>query len=135
MNEFIEWDEEKQKFQEPLGSCFLNINEWFSTYKRYEKPSRFTIHQYIGKTDDTPEQNKIYADSSIVEFNYVDKLQPTTDDKSNNKTIRGYFKYCNESLRYYIIDLKAKETIYFWTGYTEKNLKVIGTLQENKELL
>lgn len=99
-----------------------------------------TFHNYISKTD--TEGNKIYADCSIVEFDYY--FGSSKYDKNTREHFIGYFSYNSDKLRY---ELRAKEleqdkskfknnTLWFVTfDENIETLKVIGTLQENKELL
>ena len=123
MNELIIYDGEEDVWFEGEEAFkrvyFSESSGKLETYYTYQN-----IFWGIGKTDDTPEQNKIYADSSIVEL--VDFV--------NNRFI-GYFVYDNKSLGY---KLKiTSDSLYEF--YTEmeyiSNLKVIGTLQEDKYLL
>tara|TARA_R110000868_G_scaffold93996_1_gene259803 strand:- start:174 stop:557 length:384 start_codon:yes stop_codon:yes gene_type:complete len=80
---------------------------------------------YIGLKD--VEDNKIYADSSIVEFEYI---------KSKHK---GYFTWNNKTLSYDIMvidwNFKILKNYSAPIGYSHlkmKNFKIIDTIQENK---
>lgn len=118
MNEFIVWDKNDERF---LDSLFVNseLNEAVSSNED------FGIFQYIGKTD--TEGNKIYADCSIVELDYYYGMSGHVKEK-------GYFTYNNETLGYSIQLLNKSEKLTSFTGLAHKidNLKIIGTIQENK---
>ena len=122
MNEFIVWDKERKRFRYDQASNHIAIGKQIDYME-----DKLTIHQYIGKTDDTPQKNKIYADCSIVEF---DRL--TLFGDFDKKQI-GVFRYCSETLRYVLVTKDTNLT----TGYVRgiKNIKVIGTIQEDKHLL
>jgi len=103
-----------------------------------EGENGITYHDLI-KTDDTDEHNKIYADSSIFEFDCADE-----------KAI-GYFIYDEYSLSYVIVSNLSKEKIdslslchnvsfnkennIIYQAYKQGSFEVIGTLQEKPELL
>lgn len=142
MNEFIVWDEENK--------CFVNMNmlydiDFYSKQVNYfyleeiaesefEEnsvcTSNFSICNYIGKTD--IEGNKIFADSSIVEMDIY--------DEDGEHLHIGYFRY-NDSLLLYEFIEKADSFGVKNIWRMEKlqtysvNLKIIGTLQQDKELL
>jgi len=122
VNEFIVWDGIKFfSFDEVLRKFNITILE------ADDMDEEYSIHPYIGKTDDTLEKNKIYADCSIVEF-----IIKGTREKGI-----GYFTYNKEKLRYEVMYLD-EESLEFNKSFEFSrilNLKVIGTLQENKELL
>jgi len=129
MNEFIVWDKLKEQFI--TERIAVGINGVVIVFKDgkvrdFLIPEKFSIHNYIGKTDDTPENNKIYADCSIVEFEY---------GNIKNKLI-GVFTFNIDELRYEI-DI-YNNTSYSCLNYDfedMQNFKVIGTLQQNKHLL
>ena len=88
MMEFIAWDKEYKRFI-PWGydtrekGCFTApVNPSFPSF------------QYISKKD--IEDNKIYADSSIVEFSYL----LTTDE---HYYVRAYFTWDERDLRYILV--------------------------------
>jgi len=141
-NQFIVWDKEKKTFvkdtEEINGDfyyldregrlCFFegkddrNIILDKNTYKYFN---------YIGKTDDTPEKNKIYADCSIVEFEIDDSVELV------GEKVRGIFSYSKEYLSYRI-RISRPDMWDEWISFGRadiKNFKVIGSLQMNKELL
>ena len=117
MNEFIVWDEDNKCFQ---GNVKLYLSEAFILGGEMIKNS--SIHQYVGKTDDTSEKNKVYADCSIVEFDIPYNSGRVGKDK-------GVVKYDVDYLQYFIF---SEDYIYEYKEIS--NLKVIGTIQENKEL-
>jgi len=81
--------------------------------------AKFYRFPFIGKTD--IEGEKIYADSSIVEF--------ATNDLGWQK---GYFTYNENGLNY---QFNSKDGALLTDWMEIRSLKVIGTLQENPELL
>ncbi len=91
------------------------------------------MNEFIGKTD--IEGNKIYADSSIVEF-----FEPY-----HESNFKGYFIWCSKTYRYKIYILQGTGRIQEgntteimkesrWCGLVEKftKYKIIDTIQENK---
>ena len=74
------------------------------------------------------EDNKIYADSSIVEFDFLEELHKTIK-------LRGFFTWNDIELRYEI-DMHASYNPFVCLYYNDvrmSNFKVVGTLQENPE--
>lgn len=66
---------------------------------------------------------EIYADSSIVEFNYKNVKQ------------YGYFSFDDTVLAYVIKLFNSKQTgisAYLYSKFTIENIKIIDTIQENK---
>jgi hypothetical protein len=123
MSEFIVWDEELKFFGEPEkylmngnGKLFFDNDD---TYL-YDQTDKLTFHSYIGKTDDTPNKNKIYADCSIVEFEYIGSSGIFKDI--------GYFTYNVLDCRYQV---NTKNTSFGYDRFLFKNLKVIGNIFEN----
>jgi len=112
VDEFIVWDEARKSFID-----YEAINE-------FNKPSLkdINVFAYIGLND--IDDKKIYADCSIIEFEFG------TGGEYHKMT--GYFSYNNQTLRYEIKDVNKREAIYLWTGYIEKEIKIIDTIQENK---
>jgi len=126
MNEFIVWDKKSESFRQIIKIDFVNIyfqleSESSDDYK--VNLNDLTTHTYIGKTDIN--DKKIYADCSIVEFEYND------DVFSYQAT--GYFTYDSEIASYVLID--DAKNIEQLSKKCVTNIKVIGTLQENPELL
>ncbi len=111
MNEFIVWDKVNKEFGRISEAG--TISEW--SWDECTSNNDYTLHQYIGKTDING--NKIYADSSIVEFNILDSKY------------RGFFTYNSARLRYEI-EISSKESIIYDGGV--KDFKIIDTIQENK---
>lgn len=83
----------------------------------------FTIHQYVGLKD--IDDKKIYADSSIVEFEF---------GTISNKKLKGYFKYSNYTLSYHIIlvDDGNRGRAFKFDAELMYDIKIIDTIQENK---
>lgn len=139
MNEFIVWDEDNQQFStfDELMSdewCVSELDENGQIFFKYSNCAEDDWeHEYvemntklfygIGKTDINGK--KIYADSSIVEFDYE-----TMGKKYN---MIGYFKYNNKKLSYDIISLNKLLDIELFTYPCEAwKFKIIDTVQENK---
>lgn len=112
MNEFIVWDNEENIFIENFASeVYEPLNDLLSN-KSYD------FLPYIVITDIN--NNKIYADCSIVEF----------DDGLKTK---GYFTYIPEELRYILrilnSDILEELRADRWDIY---RIKIIDTIQQNK---
>jgi len=130
MNEFIVWDSKFKKFIEPSREIVMTTKDEMikGINGGHGFVEEWSIFPYIGKTDDTPEQNKIYADCSVFEFEYL------TDD--GWVKLSGYFSFDDIDLRYEVNVLKDI-TFVSLSFYEDRfrNLKVIGTLQEDKHLM
>jgi len=112
MNEFIVWDNEENVFIDNFASeDYEPLNDLF-------KNSRYDFLRNIGKTD--IENNKIYADCSIVEFTVADY---------KTKDI-GYFTYDSDYTSYLVKNLRGVALKY--SKKFIRNLKIIDTIQENK---
>ena len=146
---FIVWDEEKKKFI----SSYYNHNLYIAIdgcneivevehddvneegYVSDDKHNNTSAHQYIGKTDIN--DKKIYADCSIVEFEY------TYINNIVHKVI-AYFYFDDKDLAYYMkilnnppcfidsINGDIKKLQYYGIACDCKNFKVVDTIQENK---
>jgi hypothetical protein len=130
MREFITWDKVSKRFHERLNyGDAIEFDKVDKNYKVYSHES-FEDFEFIGKTDDTSEQNKMYANSSIIDM--------TINDEDGTHSHIGYFDY-NELILCYEFREKSGEFTRIWR--LEKlqpysvELKVIGTLQQNPELL
>lgn len=124
---FIVWDTEcfislSQAWKD--GAIVLDLSDNFDSYMFEPNYEGYSIHQFIGKTD--TEDNKIWADSSIVEANVVFM-------GNSKKNLIGYFSYKAHSFSYCFIVENYPPLIV--TNDSFKSLKVIGNLQENPELL
>ena len=130
MKDIIVFDEDENKFVELEEYCaddgFLDEDSPIN-----EKVSSFLEH-YFGCETFLPlglkdiNDKKIYADSSIVKFKWVEEYI-------------GYFTYNTDSVRYEIIILKRPTEIkgamfntFDYDQYAMKDFKVIDTIQENK---
>ena len=144
MNEFMEfiaWDKlgkifftDKEVKIESGKITMLYDNEWFPI-----KDEEVELFPYIGKTDDTPQKNKIYAGVSVVQFEILDRdINPYLLHLEMNNRARvvytGYFQYYPITLKYGLVCPSLKRQFFFDRDYII-SLKVIGTLQENPELL
>lgn len=130
MNKFIVWDVDMERFQ---TEDELMVNENGLVCNSQGELLEENIYKpkwHIGKTD--IEDNDIYADCSIVEM--------TINDEDGMHSHKGFFNY-NEALLCY----EFKEPIpgaYGRRIWRMERLqtysvifKIIGTLQENGELL
>jgi hypothetical protein len=116
MNEFIVWDKLNKEFLttgfsiNPLGGC----------YNTRDIKMDCSLHNYIGKKDIN--NNKIYADCSIVEFLRLGVW-------------KGFF-YFDKSLLSYRIKTFQKEngvaSRFFNFNQEIKHIKIIDTIQQNK---
>lgn len=80
-----------------------------------------TIHQDVGLKD--IDDKKIYADSSIVEMDYL----------YLNCKIKGYFFFSEITLGYHIRTLDGFDGRTFKYDFEAmSNIKIIDTIQENK---
>lgn len=146
-NEFIVWDEKNKNFGQHNVGKDMSINDFF---KFFELSRYFSIHNYIGKID--IEQNKIYENCSIVEFEHKSSrtvLKYETGYIAKQAFIefesivfKAYFQYHTDELRYELIildyDKSKTDSIFSVLSFnmeTMSNFKVIGTLQEDKHLL
>jgi len=130
MNEFIVWDgkefinKDEYRFVIDLKGMLL---ERSNTVTLIQPNNKHKYFNYIGKTDIS--DKKIYADCSVFEFEFTER---------NNKkfSYTGWFEFNYEDLRYEINILNNSKAVCLWydNGRID-NLKIIGTLQENPELL
>lgn len=110
---YIVWDKAKKEFlynnvyslNQDGKVCFMNV-----IHKNLQ------AFQDIGIEDIN--NNPIYADCSIVEFEYL-------GDK-----YKGYFRYNNNFARYDLVLLSQKDTCVIDDNF--QNFKIIDTIQENK---
>lgn len=124
MNEFIVWDEEKKAFNKnevwmDRFGAFYTLPElsYSETKGKFWDRHSMKTFNYIGKTDIN--ENKIYADCSIVEIEY--------GLYSTRRTIVGYFSYNSSFCRY---DFIGNESNFNFTLIN--SIKIIDTIQENK---
>ncbi len=137
MNEFIVWDIKSESFRQIIKIDFVNM--YFQLESKSSDDYKvnlndLTTHTYIHKTD--IEGNKIYAESSIIEFDFLG----FGEDKAVQ--YQGFVKWNLERYRYdievfshadkdgdnYIFDLgKCIDRI--------KNIKIVGTLQQNIKMI
>lgn len=127
-NEFIVWDKYNKKF---TNKNFILANGRFEDdfYEHEVINELFSFHQYINKKDIN--NKKIYADCSIVEFEY---------EVGNAKHI-GFFYYNEYTLGYKIKILSSilnNKASYKFKGlswcFTADmiNLNIVDSIQENK---
>ncbi|MFA5669904.1 MAG: YopX family protein [Candidatus Cloacimonas sp.] len=125
MNEFIVWCKNKNEWE--ADECVLTRDGKLIDIKYMKELNleNHTIYRYIGKTD--IEGNKIYADCSIVEFEYYDM-----DVDSGWVKAKSVITFDDEDLMYLIA---IDGELCNFKQHDIVNLRVIGTLQENPELL
>ena len=114
MIDFMVWDKSKNEFFNLLDAKSYEIGDIILDDKNY------TLFQYTGKVDDTPQKNKIYANYSIVEFEHdtgVDEWE----------TVRGYFTYGTRVLQYYVA---IGNVAHLYFNGRMRNFKVVGSLQQ-----
>lgn len=100
----------------------LHFDKAVSLNEALNSNEDFIILEYVGLKDIN--NKKIYANSSIVEFN--NKINPTHKYK-------GYFYYLPTKARYMIKVLTGSLfTIWFYEPDDILNLQIIDTIQENK---
>ena len=128
MNKFILYDTKHEFFPNP-ENIQINRNGEVKLNGGWVKleDSIYTKHDLV-KTDDTPEKNKIYADSSVFEFSF---------EVGHIEKMQGYFTFNNRDLSFEIVVINNKIPIISYSTFFKqiKNLKVIGTLQQDKHLL
>ena len=132
MDEFIVWDKEHRLFAniETLSMNGLGQIKLNSGWEHIDKTC-YTTHPYIGKKDINGK--KIYADSSIVEFDFQGFGETTTE------TYRGFIEWNKDRFRYDInvfshADRRGDNYI-FDLGKCLSNisdLKITDTIQQNK---
>ena len=124
MHEFIVWDKEKKEF---LKDVRVDMNgDLYPMDDMAEENfsidcNKITAHQYIGKTDIN--DNKIYADCSIVEIGF--SWQESKD------RAKGFFQYDKAGLCYVIWDIAKNDYIDFDLTKMQY-MEIIDTIQENK---
>lgn len=124
MSEFIVWDD----------GCFINEDDFaicsngelitWSCYGDLESTSGKKYFIYVGIKD--IDGKKIYADCSVVEFDH--ELIDAYDTFVIKR--KGYF-----TMNYNFLAYEIDGITYALNEHKISNLKVIGTLQENPELL
>ena len=124
-NEFIVWIKEDKKFYD--FELFENDQYYLMGHSKNIdfKTAKENTFNYIGKTDIN--DKKIYADSSIVEFQIV--INNGKLNKPLLKIVSGYFYYSIYWLGYMI---KTENGIYSIGAVANDRLKIIDTIQENK---
>jgi|LGVF01.2.fsa_nt_gb hypothetical protein len=145
MNEFIVYDSVKKEFVDDVSYLIDKQGDLF--FADFETTTGSGLDgvcfvmgasetkkafSYIGKKD--IDGNKIYADCSIVE------LRITFDVGNTYETMMGYFRYNELALCYEFIEplgdnFSRRKWNYSRYDYKIADLKTIGTLQENPELL
>jgi len=132
MNEFVVWDKDRRVWIDESYPFYINSTGLLCIQRNNKVmmiENDCEVFNYTGKDD--IDGNKIYADCSIVEFEYKEKFN------SEIKKLKGFFIWDNTNLLYYIevLGVFGRRPMINYKGLKIKNLKIIGTLQENKELL
>ena len=144
MNEFIVWDDSNKEWLEnkdefsfvylyqngKIGTLF-SYGGYDAAFGEINEEEKYSTYTYTGKTD--IESNKIYADSSIVELRRIYR------HFGGDEILKGFFTFNKETSAYdFISSDEYGNTIIHYNkniiGHIS-NLKIIGTLQENRELL
>lgn len=120
---FINWEE--VSFTKDKGDDFVivikEIDHIYSSVRLYDS------FDYIGLNDIN--NNKIYADCSIVEFELI--INPVCRTVVLNR--KGVFKYDKDLCAYIIECIDEDRILIFSTSFKHiKNIKIIDTIQENK---
>lgn len=116
MNEFLVWHKLRKEFVQPYRNIVFD-NDGICENDLCD------ICNYIGLND--IDGKKIYADSSIVEFEY--------GSKNNRHKKIGVYVYDKNIAGYYICDINNKNiAIAHHLSYPITNIKIIDTIQENK---
>lgn len=121
VNKFIAWDKDRKEFVYDF-----TIYRGEALIRGGEMVENSSIHQDIGLKDIN--NKSIYADSSIVEFEYLDK-------KLESHYVVGHFYFNKTELKYWIKILKCETLKYGNIGFVNarlKSIKIIDTIQENK---
>lgn len=138
MSEFIVWDKdnyfgEDNQFHELERFLYEGLSVHFEKdnglviidYDVYDyaspKPLNIETFNYIGKADIN--NKKIYADCSIVEFEYFD------DNPKNTCKMYGYFSFKEKELGFRVCTFNNS---YFSNFNHIRDFKIIDTIQENK---
>lgn len=132
MNEFIVWDNLEEEFidEEYIARYSGGIlfkadidNEVIDLLlDEKDDKNRYIPFDYIGKTDINGE--KIYADSSIVKFEYI------PCDKEH--IVKAYFTWDDEYLKYIIDPLEGYDSTIEYESFKFLNIEIVDTIQENK---
>lgn len=120
MKDCIIWDKTDEKFRPKFQfrKCVgFDLDGDLFNFETMEKLDYLESFEGVGIED--IEGNKIYADSSIVEFENI-----------GTKKI-GYFNFNKTSLCYEIIHLPSMNGFAFEPRIMD-NFKIIDTIQENK---
>jgi len=132
MNEFIVWDKKYLKFLEDDFVLFNGmIYRDTRDFENDINSNDLEILRHIGKTDIN--NKKIFADSSIVEFNFLPFGETET------VTYKGFVKYNQDRFRFEIevishCDKDGDNYIFDLGKCIDRitNIKIIDTIQENK---
>jgi len=124
MNEFIVWDGFKKKFVNDV-TMYMSFNE-NGTINSFNGFGDNKYFNYIGLKDIN--NNKIYADSSIVKLEWKDY-------RYRNEIIReiGYFLFNKDlkCLEFKSVESKMKINFVMHIDYIQR-VEIIDTIQENK---
>lgn len=123
VSEFIGWSKKDNKFLDKDDLCFVEMGSYSSILLDVLNGTNKDVNIFDFIKKDTT-GNKIYADSSIVEFNWVTKYI-------------GFFQWDEDNLRYVIRILKTEVKNSMFDSfdfdmYSMSDFKIIDTIQENK---
>ena len=127
MNEFIVWDEEAEIFIDE-AKCILANGTLFRNEKDFANEISDDLSMFFSIGLKDINNQKIYADSSIIEFDYMNDLY------------KGYFYFDKKELMYFIKILessfvhfnKDSGSCFAYTNLKICDFKIIDTMQENK---
>jgi len=130
MEDFIGWNKKTKKFLDKEELTFVEMGSYSSVLLDVLGGINKDVILFWGIRKTDTEGNKIYADSSIVEFDFKEAGH-------TNKAI-GYLYFENFCYRIKILKTDMRSDIddlpmHFQSANTD--FKIIGTLQENPELL
>ena len=126
MNEFIVWNKRSKAFIR--GNDFkINHKGVLVDFMGLRVNSK-SFFNYIGKKDIN--DKKIYAESSIIEFEWRESLKL---DLMPTEHVKGYFYYNKNTLSYRLIPLNVgSERTEYCDLNKVSNIKIIDSIQENK---
>lgn len=128
MDRFMREEEASQHLMDITnGRLVFNIDELENGHDdvlEYYSGDGYSIHEYIGKKDIN--DNKIYANCSIVEFDwrYCTEINFTKH--------RGFFYFDKKQVCYRVETVGKFPFDIIYAESEIANLKIIGTIQENK---
>jgi len=122
MKEFIVWHTLRKEFVQPYRNIVFDDSG-------ITENDLCTIHNYIGLKDIN--NNKIYADSSIVELQIDDDFSNDHFTSTEPHKFIGVVRFDYLGAR--VEDINDKTTVWFYEiENNEIDIKIIDTVQQNK---